>query len=375
MKLISLILLSGLSALGITRHRVVDEDGVSQNLGLLVELKRPKTPLSTLDFLRPPMCLDESLTTMFGEHYNLVHPKSADLGGRCRFSDFGLTDIRLGQGGYGVVSEAVHGPTGKKVALKSIIEMNPAWHKWIRAEECIQYGLDFPFITKLHCSMAHDWYTWLVLELVEGQTLRKKLQSPDSNLNIKKIAAQLMVTIEYLHLNQIVFGDLTSSNIMIDGKSGDVKVIDFGFALRRNPSKEDTIPSWDNGKTLPDFGTNFFNDWYAFGFLIYEMVVASRKEPSGLKGRYENPAWIGADKLAKVKICAVAVDDPIACDLIQHFLINDFSQGAKWTDSWGLNQETRKLIKGHGWFEGFDWQALENQVANKLVLNPYNRFQ
>ncbi len=358
-----------------------------------IKLERPKrTSAALLTSLRPPLCVDETLDTMFGEHYFPVHQKAALLGGmNCKIRDFEFPKKRnLGSGGYGVVKEGLHKPTNQTFAVKSIIEMNPDWHKWIRAEECTQYGLDFPFITKLYCTMVYDWYAWLVLELVEGQTLKKMLQN-EKMLGIvdpRKIVAQLIVSLEYLHLNNVVIGDLTTANVMI-AKKGDIKIIDFGFALRHNPLEDDRPPSWEERRPLPDFTNNPYIDWYSLGMLIFEMMAAVRpgiecpplnedleleeEERYSKFGvpptvRHSNCRWLGHSKL-KLDKCEQLLDQ-VSCDLISHFMV--YKDADNWKSTWGLTKESRQLIREHPWFNGFDWTELDSLVESKMILNTYN---
>jgi serine/threonine protein kinase len=338
-------------------------------LGLQMEPPRKHVVAASLDELRPPMCLDESLDLQFGDHYNLVHIKSREMKSRCKFQDFEFSKKRLGSGGYGVVSKAVHKPTGKTFAIKSIIEMNPKWHPWIRAEECIQYGLDFPFITKFHCAMLHDWYAWLVLELVEGDTLQSILQKEKlARQTIQMMAAQLVLTIEYLHLNKVVFGDLTTANLMVGRASGDIKLIDFGFAKRMRSGLVEA-PVWsDEGQVLPDFAENYFNDWYGFGIVLLQMLVSSREE-GGTESEYRNKEFIDSTKLIRVN-CTALLDDQVACDLVDSFL--GYRKEGEWADVLGLRPGSAQLIRQHAFFRGFDWTPLEERVRPKTIPDKYN---
>lgn len=357
-----------------------------------VRISKPlKRAVSRLDQLRPAQCLDETKDTMFGDHYYPVHQKSAFFRGKeCRYRDFEVSSKNLGVGGYGTVRKGVYKSTNQTFALKSIIEMNPDWHKWIRAEECIQYGLDFPLITKHYCTMLHDWYAWLVLELVDGETLQKLLQRGHFKFDPKRVVAQLVFTLQYLQLNNIVVGDLTAANVMIT-RDGDVKLIDFGFARRRDPGKAATPPTWNESRVLPDFGSNPYSDWYGLGIVIYEMEVAMRKGikcppvregetrkdinpnmPLGI-GRSEprgwsNCAWIRPQKL-KFENC-LSLLDVQACDLIGKFIGQ--TSTSNWKATWGVAEGSIEQIRSHPWFSGFNWTTLDNKLSAYMKLNAYN---
>lgn len=361
-----------------------------------LRVTRPEKKIAArLDELRPKQCVDESLDTMFGDHYYPVHAKSIHLGGKeCKYSDFVFPKKRsLGSGGYGTVRLALHRPTNQTFAVKSIIEMNPDWHKWIRAEECIQYGLAFPLIAKLYCTMIHDWYAWLVLELVEGDTLQRILQHNSMKVNPNHTMAQLVKVLEYLKLNNVVIGDLTGANVMLT-EDGKVKLIDFGFARRNDPKQTQVPPTWEENRVLPDFASNPYSDWYALGMIMYEMMVAlrpgiecpsessesaeivkdnpnmppERRPERKYTDSWPNCAWIRPSKL-KVESCSDILD-ATSCDLIGKFI--SYKDAASWERTWGIAPGSIELIKKHQWFDGYDWEALDAQTNEFMSLNAYN---
>ena len=48
--------------------------------------------------------------------------------------------------------------------------------------------------------------------------------------HVKYFAAKTLLLLDYLHQQRIVFRDLKTENIMIDKATGDIKLVDFGFA-------------------------------------------------------------------------------------------------------------------------------------------------
>lgn len=58
----------------------------------------------------------------------------------------------------------------------------------------------------------------------------KKNQKILSKNKIKIIFRQIVTAVDYLHRNQIMHRDLKTSNILINGSTGLVKIADFGFA-------------------------------------------------------------------------------------------------------------------------------------------------
>src|SRR5215471_8517047 len=138
----------------------------------------------------------------------------------------------LGRGGMGEVCAGFDETLNRRVALKAI----RAEHR-LRAdlkerflrEARILSALDHPNICRVYDYIEADDNDWLVLELVEGRTLRGAIDAgldPALKLRIaEQIAAVLVVT----HAAGIVHRDLKPGNVMISG-DGHVKVLDFGLA-------------------------------------------------------------------------------------------------------------------------------------------------
>ena len=54
---------------------------------------------------------------------------------------------------------------------------------------------------------------------------------------VRYYSAQLFLSIEYLHKRNILHRDLKLENVMIDNKTGNLKLIDFGFAIQKRKAK------------------------------------------------------------------------------------------------------------------------------------------
>jgi len=90
-------------------------------------------------------------------------------------------------------------------------------------------------------------------------------------------ASELLCALQYLHLNNILYRDLKPENILID-KNGDIVLIDFGFAKRlKSDDKTFTLcgtPEYMAPEVLERAnGYGIPADYWAFGVLIYEMVI------------------------------------------------------------------------------------------------------
>ena len=81
----------------------------------------------------------------------------------------------------------------------------------------------------------------LVLEYARGVDLVDFLQSRDS-LSLQEVQVlytQILLAVQFLHENAIVHRDIKADNLMVDPDSGQVKLVDFGYAVRFDQPKLD----------------------------------------------------------------------------------------------------------------------------------------
>src|SRR5258708_17316002 len=129
---------------------------------------------------------------------------------------------KLGEGGMGAVFRAVDTRLGRAVAIKTTHERFSARFE---GEARAISSLNHPNI----CTLYDVGPNYLVMELVEGETLAARLkQGPMSIEMMRRYGAQIAAALAEAHGKGIVHRDLKPGNIMI-GKSG-VKVLDFGLA-------------------------------------------------------------------------------------------------------------------------------------------------
>jgi len=183
-------------------------------------------------------------------------------------------ESKLGQGGMGEVFRAVDTRLGRAVAIK--IAQEQFIERFEREARAIS-SLNHPHI----CTLYDIGPNYLVMELVEGETIAARLKS--GALPVKDAlmyASQILAALEQAHEKRIIHRDLKPGNIMI-AKSG-VKVLDFGLAK----SEQDVTltvshmamgtPAYMSPEQREGKPADVRSDIYSFGCVLHEMLTGAR---------------------------------------------------------------------------------------------------
>jgi eukaryotic-like serine/threonine-protein kinase len=140
----------------------------------------------------------------------------------------------LGAGAMGVVYRALDTRLQREVALKFLpesMELNAAAAARFLQEARAAAALSHPNITTLHAIEEDDARPYLVMEVVEGETLEARL-AREGALPVAEaiaIAAQVAAGLAAAHARGIVHRDIKPANLML-APDGLVKIMDFGIA-------------------------------------------------------------------------------------------------------------------------------------------------
>ncbi len=167
-----------------------------------------------------------------------------------------LPSLRLtsGAGGMGEVYRATDTKLGRDVAIKILpaeVAKDAGRLERFQREAQLIASLNHPQIAAIYGLEETDGQPFLVLELVEGEDLKQRLDKGPIPVNeTLEIAKQIAEALEEAHNRGIVHRDLKPANVKLtpDGK---VKVLDFGLA-KAWPGGGRRTPSSSRDLAVPD---------------------------------------------------------------------------------------------------------------------------
>jgi serine/threonine protein kinase len=193
----------------------------------------------------------------------------------------------LGAGGMGRVYKVQNLITNRteaiKVLLPNLTEQPGLAERFMR-EIQVQASLVHPNITGLHTALRLENQLVMVMELVEGETIERKLSAkPLAVARCLDYSGQVLAALAYAHERNVVHRDIKPANIIV-GSGGIVKLMDFGLAA--------AVAGTDKRltKTGAVMGSLYYmspeqvkgeaptqrSDIYSFGLTLYEMLTGVR---------------------------------------------------------------------------------------------------
>lgn len=214
----------------------------------------------------------------------------------------------LGGGGMGLVYKAEDLKLGRQVAMKFLpgeLGSNQSAYERLQREARAASSLDHPNICSIYELGEHDGQPFIVMQLLEGRTLREWIEAQTSALAERlrpslNLAIQIADGLSAAHEKGIIHRDIKPANIFVTSR-GDAKILDFGVAKfveseEADPGNAPAPPPADNKisihltRTGASVGTPSYlspeqvrgekldarTDLFSFGLVLYEMATGER---------------------------------------------------------------------------------------------------
>lgn len=271
----------------------------------------------------------------------------------------------LGKGNFGKVMLSEEKATRKlwaiKVLKKEFILQNDEIES-TKSEKRVFVTINkarHPFLVGLHSCFQTETRIYFVMEYISGGDLMLHIQRQQfSEKRAKFYAVEVLLALEYFHQNGVVYRDLKLDNILLT-LDGHVKVADYGLCKEDMGYGNTTntfcgTPEFMAPEILLERDYDRSVDWWAFGVLIYEMLLGQ----SPFKGTNEEEifqAIIEEEVLYPVNMNEDAVS------ILQQLLTKEPSKRL------GSSINDAADIKAHPYFRGVNW----DDFLQKKVPPPF----
>jgi len=247
---------------------------------------------------------------LFAELRAVRRKQTADTTGERPLPDNNRYEVirEIRRGGQGIVYEAIQLTTGRRVALKVLLngEYSTAGHRHrFEREVDLLAGLNHPHVVTLHDSGVLGDQLFYAMEFVDGVPLHhfgplrfaSESDSRQARQHLESVIrffTSLTAAVAYCHQRGLIHRDLKPGNVMVT-KDGQPVLVDFGLAKSVTGARltdSDLTTTGDFIGTLayaaPEQATaatpvaDVRSDVYSLGAILYELVTGQRPIPDGV---------------------------------------------------------------------------------------------
>ncbi|KAK5078018.1 Serine/threonine kinase [Lithohypha guttulata] len=216
-----------------------------------------------------------------------------------------------------------------------------------------------PFLLNLHACFQTETRVYFVMEYISGGDLMLHIQRGQFGLKRAQFyAAEVCLALKYFHENGVIYRDLKLDNILLT-LDGHIKIADYGLCKENMWFGSTTstfcgTPEFMAPEILLDKKYGRAVDWWAFGVLIYQMLL----QQSPFRGEDEDEIYD-----------AILADEPLypihmprdSVSILQKLLTREPELRL------GSGRRDAEEIMEHPFFKGVDW----DDIYNKRVPTPY----
>eukprot|EP00455_Lapot_gusevi_P054030 TRINITY_DN855_c0_g1_i4.p1 TRINITY_DN855_c0_g1~~TRINITY_DN855_c0_g1_i4.p1 ORF type:complete len:419 (+),score=117.03 TRINITY_DN855_c0_g1_i4:104-1360(+) len=280
-------------------------------------------------------------------------------------NDFELLVV-VGKGSFGKVMQVRKKDTGKIYAMKVLKKENLIKRKQVAhtiTERRVLEEIDHPFVVSLRYAFQTEDKLYMILDYFTGGELFYHLKNEGkfSEERARLYAAEIILALECLHANGIIYRDLKPENILLDNE-GHIRLTDFG--LSKDSIKGESLahtfcgtPEYLAPEVLQGQGHGKAVDWWSLGTLLYEMLT-------GLPPFYNQNLNLMYQKILTDPLTFPDSLSPAAQSLLAGLIERNVAArlGSGSTDA--------EELKSHPFFQGLDW----GKVYRKEYEPPFKPF-
>eukprot|EP01033_Poteriospumella_lacustris_P016569 gene16570-11853_t len=258
----------------------------------------------------------------------------------------------IGEGGYGLVYQALDKKTNEFVAVK-IFNLDDAADEVqeIHQEISMMAEFDCPYLIQYHGSYVVYDELWIVMEYLEAGSLLDIIKKfgPLQEDAIQYIMRELLMALNYLHAQRKIHRDVKAGNVLVAG-NGSIRLADFGVAgqLTDTIDKRNTkigTPFWMAPEVIEQAAYDGCADIWSLGITAIEL--AKGLPPYAGKLHHfqvllqipkNPPPVLDGDFSAEFKdfVAACLVKDPsarpTAASLLEHPFMKDVTRPTSWVN-------------------------------------------
>ncbi|XP_051749226.1 serine/threonine-protein kinase N2 isoform X2 [Ctenopharyngodon idella] len=272
-----------------------------------------------------------------------------------QMEDFNCISV-LGRGHFGKVLLAEFKRTGKLYAIKALKKGDIVTRDEVDSLMCEKRIFEtinvsrHPFLVNLYGCFQTPDHVCFVMEYSPGGDLMTHIHnSIFSERQARFYSACVLLGLEFLHQNRIVYRDLKLDNLLMDS-DGFVRIADFGLCKEGMGHGDRTstfcgTPEFLAPEVLTDCTYTRAVDWWGLGVLIYEMLVGESPFP----GDDEEEVF---DSIVNDEVRYPRFLSPESVSVVQKLLQKNPEKRL------GAGDQDANEVKKHRFFQGMDWEAL-----------------
>jgi len=264
---------------------------------------------------------------------------------------------QIGVGAFAVVYQAIHLPTGTRVAVKAMQKLSSNLSR-LKAEINVLKTIQHPNVTALSEVIETESHVYLVLEYMGGGELFDAIVAHGGYTEAQAVAVtrNILSALVYLHSKGVIHRDLKPENLLLVDSSNlvDVKLTDFGMATilkdncRLTFTKAGTLQYVAPEIICSDSGYSFAVDLWSLGIVVVCLLTGNApfacRTPEEYRHAIESiastngsclfgPQWSGISSDAQAFVHALLRvrpgDRPTALQALKHPWLADEASNAE----------------------------------------------